>query len=670
MNKSFSFFKQLCLCTILLLLCPNISAQSVDVTSTQHLDTVEVVAKKRVFTTRHSAPLQILSKSSIESLGIQDMAEAIRRFSGVAVKDYGGIGGLKTVSIRSFGSQHTAVSYDGVSVSNAQNGQIDIGRFSLDNVEELSLTISQSDNIFQTARLFSSAGVINIVNAKPVFKDKPFNLNTKVRFGSFGQINPNIRYEQKLSDRWSFALSADYMTANGEYPFTLTNGKLVTEERRENTDVEYVRAELNVFADFDSKGKLSAKGYYYGSERGLPGSVIFYNKEANERLWDKNGFAQLNYEVSLSDQWALKANAKYNYAWNKYTDIGGAYSGGKIEDRYTQQEYYAAAVAQYSPFEHLSFSLAEDVALNTLESTIKDAANPRRLSSLTALAAKYEDSRLTVTGSLLGTYTKEYVADGQDPAPDRKRLSPAIGASFRILPDRNVRIRASYKDIFRVPTFNDLYYARIGNRSLRPEKAKQLNLGLTWSESYPDWNIEQISLTADAFCNKVEDKIVALPTLFIWKMLNMGEVDIRGLDINFSSRFILPAEMTLQVAASYSYQKAIDKTDPKAKNYEDQIPYTPLHSGTASLSLENKWVNLGYTLTVVGERYVLPQNTPTNKVEGYEEHTVSANRTFDIKQCKLRLQASVVNIFDETYDVIKFYPMPGRSFLFSATFIY
>ena len=233
-----------------------------------------------------------------------------------------------------------------------------------------------------------------------------------------------------------------------------------------------------------------------------------------------------------------------------------------------------------------------------------------------------------------------------------------------------MRIRASYKDIFRVPTFNDLYYARIGNRNLRPEKAKQLNLGLTWSEAYPDWNIEHISLTADAFYNKVEDKIVALPTLFIWKMLNMGEVDIKGLDINVSGRFTLPAEMALQVAASYSYQKAIDKTDPKAKNYEHQIPYTPLHSGTASVSLENKWVNLSYMLTAVGKRYVLPQNIPTNQVDGYAEHTLSANRTFPIKQCKLRLQASVINLFDETYDVIKFYPMPGRSFLFSAIFIY
>lgn len=90
------------------------------------------------------------------------MADAVRRFAGANVKDYGGIGGLKTVSIRNMGAAHTAVSYDGVAVSNCQAGQIDIGRFSLDNVSMLSLAIGQSEDLLQSARLYASAGVLGI----------------------------------------------------------------------------------------------------------------------------------------------------------------------------------------------------------------------------------------------------------------------------------------------------------------------------------------------------------------------------------------------------------------------------------------------------------------------------------------------------------------------------
>lgn len=109
-----------------------------------------------------AVPVQTMSQQDISRLGIQNMADAVRRFAGANVKDYGGIGGLKTVSIRNMGAAHTAVSYDGVAVSNCQAGQIDIGRFSLDNVSMLSLAIGQSEDLLQSARLYASAGVLGI----------------------------------------------------------------------------------------------------------------------------------------------------------------------------------------------------------------------------------------------------------------------------------------------------------------------------------------------------------------------------------------------------------------------------------------------------------------------------------------------------------------------------
>ena len=58
------------------------------------------------------------------------MADALRFFAGVQLKDYGGVGGIKTVNIRSMGTNHVGVFYDGIQLSNAQNGQVDLGMFS------------------------------------------------------------------------------------------------------------------------------------------------------------------------------------------------------------------------------------------------------------------------------------------------------------------------------------------------------------------------------------------------------------------------------------------------------------------------------------------------------------------------------------------------------------
>lgn len=70
--------------------------------------------------------------------------------------------------------------------------------------------------------------------------------------------------------------------------FTLINGKEVTEEIRKNSDVQSLRLEGNVYGHFGRGGKLNGKVYYYDSERGLPGSVILYNSNARERVWDND----------------------------------------------------------------------------------------------------------------------------------------------------------------------------------------------------------------------------------------------------------------------------------------------------------------------------------------------------------------------------------------------
>mgnify|MGYP002624503116 CR=1 FL=1 len=63
---------------------------------------------------------------------VSGLPEAVRRFSGVQIRDYGGVGGLKTVNVRSLGSEHTGVFLDGFEIDNAQNMQVDLGRFQTD----------------------------------------------------------------------------------------------------------------------------------------------------------------------------------------------------------------------------------------------------------------------------------------------------------------------------------------------------------------------------------------------------------------------------------------------------------------------------------------------------------------------------------------------------------
>ena len=146
----------------------------------------------------------------------------------------------------------------------------------------------------------------------------------------------------------------------------------------------------------------------------------------------------------------------------------------------------------------------------------------------------------------------------------------------------------------------------------------------------------------------------------------MGEVEIKGADVNVSTEIPLHKKVNMMLSGSYTYQHAIDLTNPEAKNYKDQIPYTPRHTGNGSATIETPWVNISYIIMAVGERYAMPQNIKANKIDAYAEQNISLNRTFELKNVSLRLQGEILNLANTQYDVIQYYPMPGRSWRLSV----
>lgn len=648
----------------------SLKAQINDSLNAKRLSEIEISAYTKPSTSRSTSPLQIIDNAEIERIGILSVSDAVRRFSGVTVKDYGGIGGMKTVSVRGMGAQHTAVSYDGVTMSNVQSGQIDISRFSLDNISMISLSIGQSDDIFQPARSYAAAGLLQINTLNPEFTNRTYKLNIEAKTGSFGLFNPYLYYAQKLNNKFSLSINGGWERADGRYKFEYDNAGKTEERKRKNSDVNVWRTEVNLYGNLGKGGELRFKTNYYDSDRGLPGSIILYNEDSFERVHNKDLFSQLYYKNELNSKFELKGLAKFSRYYYLYSnDTNKIGEVGEIttqEDRITQFEYYASVGTLYKPTENLSISLMEDIFQNRLISNFNDVDKPHRNSSLTALSAQFTNNHLTITGNLLATYVDESIKSGEAPA-DKKKITPSISASYQPISRTNLRVRASYKKIFRVPTFNDLYYIRMGNRNLKPEYATQHNVGITWTGCISNM-LDFINISVDGYKNKVNDKIVAFPTGNIFKMRNFGKVDMTGIDINLRSHITLKNNMGLDLSGNYSYQKVIDVTDEEAKNYKHQIPYTPRHYGSGAISFENKWVNIAYTLIISGKRYALDQNIPDNEMKAYTDHSVSLNRTFAFNDKSLRLQLNLINLGNKNYQIIQYYPMPGRSFTLSAQY--
>lgn len=655
-----------------------------DSTKMYYIDEVLVKAKPY----REVIPAQHLSGEKLERLNAHSVADALRYFAGVQIKDYGGMGGLKTIDVRNMGSHHVGVFYDGLQIGNAQNGVVDLSRFSLDDMEEISLYNGQKSEIFQAAKDFASASAVYMRTKRPSFRDgKVTNLLVRYKAGSIQLINPSLRLEQRLGDHLSMTASGEYVKSDGEYKFRyrrlLPSGEVAydTTAIRRNSDIESFRIETGLFGT-TSNGLWQAKLYYFQSDRGLPGAIVknvFYN---GERQGDKNFMAQGMYRADVSERYRWQASAKFAWDYTHYLSRDTVlfmedYVTKKMQydNTYYQQTFYLSTVHQYTLLPRWELSLAVDYEYNKLNGTMRGVGTPfsypRRNTLLTALATSLDLGKLKMQASLLGSFVFERVQNNVEP-PDKQELTPAFFLGYKPWDARDFTLRFFYKKIFRMPTFNDLYYTQLGYSQLKPEFADQFNLGFSWTHAFRRSFMRTVAVSADAYYAFITDKIIAAPTgsSFRWMMTNMGKVESRGVDAKASAAAEV-AGVGLHVDLSYSYMRAQDFTKingMKMSSYGDQIPYTPWHSGSVIGSVDFRTWALNYSFIYVGERYDgAVNNIARNHVEPWYTHDASIQKTFHWRGRSLRLSVEGNNLLNQYYDVVTNYPMPGRNFRFVIT---
>lgn len=635
----------------------------IDAPDSISLSEVTVTAKR----TNEVIPVQVLSGEELQRLSSNSVADALRYFSGVQVKDYGGVGGIKTVNIRSMGTNHTGVVYDGVELGNAQNGQIDLGQFSLDNMEAISLHNGQKSQILQPASDFGSAGTVYMRTRRPQFDEgETYHARASLRTGSFDLINPSALVELRLSSHVNASLSAEWLNSSGKYKFRYRRvtpaGELAydTTAVRQNGDINATRLELNFYGKL-ARGNWTAKAYNYNSERGVPGAIVNNVWRRGERIWDTNSFVQGN-TMLMFGRYTTMATAKYAFYRTHYVNNDDKQI--HVDNLYRQREVYLSSANQYEATGWLRLAASYDFRWNTLDADMYGFAKPDRISNLLSAAADINLERFKLQASCLGTFIHDRLEGQQSPA-DKAVCTPAVYLSgIPLSCCKDFSVRAFFKQSFRMPTFNDLYYADMGNSKLSPERVTQYNIGLLFDAWRARGRVQALRFSVDAYYNRVKDKIVAYPKgqQFRWTMLNLGLVDIRGVDVSALATFNPARALFITLRGQYTYQRAIDITDPADNYYRHQIPYIPHHSGSAVVNLEwRKW-NLNYSWIYVGARYNQQENIRYNYTQPWYTSDLSISRDFNFGKARFRAQLEINNLLSQDYDVILNYPMPKRNF--------
>lgn len=610
---------------------------------TSRLDSVHTIRDVAVVGVRphYLTPSQTLSGAALQNLSTTSVADALKYFSGVQIKDYGGLGGLKTVNVRSLGSQHVGVYLDGIRITNAQNGQIDLGRYSLSNMESVALYNANRNERLQSASEYASAATVYLQTRRP----DSTAFNVEYGTGSFGL--------QKLKAYFSFKkflfVDAEYQRTDGGYPFRFQSASEDTVGKRRNSDISFYRLEAAGFY----KG-FTAHAYFYSSERGLPGPVVRRLSDqwdSTDRQWDRNFFLQATYRHTW-DRFALKTNLKYAYDWLRYLqDPSTNAAAMHCDNHYRQQDLYGSVSAAWNT-SWLSLTASTDLRWSDLTTNVYRSAYVYRLDSKSLLSAIASYRGFEGNIALLYTHIGDHSARTAQSAAALSRLTPMFLASWH---RRAFTVRAFHKRIFRAPTLNDLYYTLVGNAQLRPEYTSQFDLGV-------DYKDRHLHLALDAYYNRIEDKIVAIPmkSQFRWSMVNFGLVKSLGLSATAGydrtwGRFSLNAN------ANYTCQRDRDYSSPHDPEYRNTIPYSPLHSASLIVDLGYDGWSLCTSWLYTGDRFALISNNRDDMLGAWQTVDLKLNKRFRIRRHYVQATVECNNLCDSRHEVVKRYPMPGRN---------
>ena len=142
----------------------------------------------------------------------------------------------------------------------------------------------------------------------------------------------------------------------------------------------------------------------------------------------------------------------------------------------------------------------------------------------------------------------------------------------------------------------------------------------------------------------------------------LGKVKFKGIDIAANAGWRFGTQWSIDTRINYTYQKAQDYSSTDDLYYKGQIPYVPLHNGSAVINAGYRNWELNYSFIYTGERYASRANTEENYVLPWYTSDLSLSKNLRWHKTGIRITAEINNLFNQQYEVVHSYPMPGTNF--------
>ncbi len=608
-------------------------------------DTLEL-EEVRVEATRIDQPLvyqpfkvEVIDFSRMELFDGQDLGQILNMESLVSIRD-NGPGGQATISQRGLSPEQTQVLWEGIPINHVTLGLTDFSllpaRF-FSSVEVSSGTPSSA---------FGGGGLAGAIYLNSDITRAP-KLSITQGVGEYGTYRSGIQAKYHEGG-WTFGVNGQYDYAKNN--FTFYNRAYGREEQRTHNSTEQIH--LMADATYEATGhRFETKIWISDSNSEIPGSVL--NRSSQARQEDKASRWLSQYQTSL---WGTGLTVK-----NYLEQASLNYFDSEINtESYTQSQRWLLSASFNTPTTYgLIWKGEVSSAISGVETNNYNEHKTRRQFS------GLLNPELVVLEDRLRLYPAVRVDAYNDFGTE---VSPSLGANYELISDR-IFLRGQLSRNFNPPTFNALYWPQGGDPDLKPEYSTNIEVGIISQWDSPLMR----SIELSTYQTEVQQGIRWYPdSEGIYTALNIEDIHVRGVELQTQSLWQLGGDIHFR----WSQKGAWTRSEVASERFEGdaavghQMRYVPEWSYKTSLEFQKDWLRALVYYRWTSRRYITDTEDLMNALDPYQIVGVILQAQEKIGSVQLTGSVRLKNILDEQYEIIQWYPMPGRNIHFTITATY
>jgi outer membrane cobalamin receptor len=623
--------------------CPASRAQEI---RTEQLPEVRIVSTNARFFS-DDKNTQSVNLKSVFFHRQQNLDYLLYAESPALVKSYGSAGSLVSLSLRGTGSNHTQVSWNGFPLNSPATGQADLSLIPAGTVQSVEIIYGASGALYGSGTF---GGLVDIRN-EPDFRNR-ISVDYSFGAGSYGTLGHLLNLKTG-NQHWQYHLSA--VTGKAENDFFYRDHYRFNAPRVKATHNSYHTLGIiqNVFYNGRKGNYFEAGMWHQYKYKDIPSQMGSY-RVSNASQKDSIFRTYLSYRKTFTRSMLL-IKAAYFADYLRYTD--------KIERSDPEYSVFSNIAtrrfmteAEFRHYLASSWVFGAGAAYNFL------AGNSGNFGGYLSENeyALHASVKFTKSDWIFNAAIRKEFYEDVDPSPQY-----AVGLRHRI--GEWLTLRTGISSKFRKPTFNEKYWKPGGNPSLRPEKGWGGDLAVEFLLSGQSSNTGQTEITVNGYYQVIENWIQWIIKDSLTPV-EYKKVHAKGVEVSLTSKFSLIG-LDNRFDFSYNYRQSVimDTYDDNMLFRGNQLAYVPKHSARISFTTGYRGIQAGLQYHFTGSRETVESADESLRLPPYGLVDLVAGYTGEFKNMRPGLYFRMENIFNRQYEVIRSFPMPGRTFYITAT---